>query len=106
MPALIPGEQHQAVGLVGEPLEDVDKFKYFGSMFAANGCGTEEIRSRINLARFASSRLQFCLWSRLEISRKDWVKVSSALAQDRRAWSASVQYVVNSIGDARSTLLG
>ncbi len=34
--------------------------------------------------------------------RKDWVKVSSELAQDRRAWSASVQDVVNSIGDAGS----
>ncbi len=29
---LIPGEQHQAVLLGGEPLEDVDKFKYLGSV--------------------------------------------------------------------------
>ncbi len=43
MSALIPGEQHQAVLLDGEPLEDVDKFKYLGSMFFANGQGTEEI---------------------------------------------------------------
>ncbi len=34
--------------------------------------------------------------------RKDWVKVSSELAQDRRAWSASVQNVVNAVGDAGS----
>ncbi len=32
--------------------------------------------------------------------RNDWVKVSSELTQDRRAWSASVRDVVNSIGDA------
>ncbi len=32
--------------------------------------------------------------------RKDWVKVSSELVQDRRAWSASVRDVVNMIGDA------
>ncbi len=38
--------------------------------------------------------------------RKDWVKVSSELAQDRRAWSASVRDVVNSIGDAGSTRPG
>ncbi len=38
--------------------------------------------------------------------RKDWVKVSSELAQDRRAWSASVRDVVNAIGDAGSTHLG
>ncbi len=37
--------------LDGEPLEDVDKFKYLASMFVANGQGAEEIRSRINLAR-------------------------------------------------------
>ncbi len=36
MSALIPGEQRQAVLLDGEPLEDVDKFNYLGSMFVAN----------------------------------------------------------------------
>ncbi len=35
--------------------------------------------------------------------RKDWVKVSSELAQDCRAWSASVRDVANAIGDAGST---
>ncbi len=34
--------------------------------------------------------------------RKDWVKFSSELAQDRRAWGASVRDVVNSISDAGS----
>ncbi len=32
--------------------------------------------------------------------RRDWVKVSSELAQDRRAWSVSVRDVVNFIGNA------
>ncbi len=31
--------------------------------------------------------------------RKDWVKVSSELAQNCRAWGAPVSDVVNSIGD-------
>ncbi len=35
--------------------------------------------------------------------RKDWVEASSELAQNRRAWSASVRDVVNAIGDAGST---
>ncbi len=35
-------------------MEDVDKVKYLGSMFVANGQGNEEIRSRINLARILS----------------------------------------------------
>ncbi len=37
---------------------------------------------------------------------EDWVKVSSELAQDRRAWNASVRDVVNAIGDAGSTRPG
>ncbi len=61
MSALIPGEQRQAVLLDGEPLEDVDKFKYLGPMFVANGMGNEEIRKRINLARSTFSRLQSCI---------------------------------------------
>ncbi len=68
MSALIPGEQRQTALRDGEPLEDVDKFKYLGSMFIANGQGTEEIRRRINLVRSEFSRLQSCLWSRHEIS--------------------------------------
>ncbi len=66
--AFIPGEQRQAVLLDGEPLEDVAKFKYLGSLFNANGQGTKEVRSTINLARYTFSRLQSCLWSRREIS--------------------------------------
>ncbi len=63
---LVPGEHGQAVILDGEQLEGVKKFKYLGSIFIANGQGTEEIRSRINLARYALSNLQSCLWSRRE----------------------------------------
>ncbi len=58
MSAFIPGESHLAVLLTGELLEDVEKFKYLGSMLAANGRGSEEIISRINPARSAFSRLQ------------------------------------------------
>ncbi len=38
--------------------------------------------------------------------RGDWVKVSSELAQDHRAWGASVRDVVNSIGATGSTRSG
>ncbi len=38
--------------------------------------------------------------------KQDCVKVSSELAQDRRAWSASVRDVVNTVGDAGSTRPG
>ncbi len=46
-----PGERHQAVLFGSELLENVDKFKYFGSMFITNVKRTEMIRSRIYLAR-------------------------------------------------------
>ncbi len=68
MSALIPGGQRQAVLFDGELLEDVDRFKYLASTFVANGQGTEDIRSTINLARSAFSCLQSCLWTRREIS--------------------------------------
>ncbi len=58
MSTLIPGEQRLAVLIDGEPVKDVDKFMYLGSMFVANGQVTEEITSIINLARSA-----FSLWS-------------------------------------------
>ncbi len=68
MSALISGEQRQAVLFDGKNLEDVEKLKCLGSMFVANDQGTEEISSRINLARSAFIRLQSGLWSRREIS--------------------------------------
>ncbi len=45
----------------GEPLEDVDKFKFLGSMFGVHGQGTEAIRNGINLARSAFSRREIYL---------------------------------------------
>ncbi len=72
MPAHIPGEQRQA-GL----LDGVDKFKYF----IASDQGTEEIRSRINLARSAFSRLQPCLWSRREMSLRTKGRVYQAVVR-------------------------
>ncbi len=76
MPALNPGEQRQTVLLDGELLEDVDKFKYLGSMFVAHGRGTREIRSRTNLARSAFPRRQSYDWSRREISLRTKGSVS------------------------------
>ncbi len=96
MSPLIPGEQRQAVMLDGDHLEDVDKFKYLGSMFVVNGQGTDEISSsRIKLARSAFSRLQSCLWSRREISLriKGWVYqavVRSILLYGCETWPVQV----------------
>ncbi len=81
MSELIRGEQRLAVLLHGEPLEDVDKFEYLGSVFVANGQGTEEIRSRIYLARSAFSRLQSRLWSRHEITLRTKGRVYQAVVR-------------------------
>ncbi len=51
MTVLITGEQRQAILLDGDPLGDVNKFKCLRSVLITNGHGTEEIGSRINLAR-------------------------------------------------------
>ncbi len=59
----------------------MERFKYLGSMFVANGQGTEETRSRINLARSAFSRLQSCLWSRCEISLRTKGRVYQAVVR-------------------------
>ncbi len=81
MSALIPGEQRQAVVFDGESSEDVEKFKFLGSMFVANGQGTEEIRSRINLVRSAFSRLQSYPWAPCAISLRTKGRVYQAVAR-------------------------
>ncbi len=74
--------RHKVVLLDGEALEDVDKVKYLGSMFALNGQGTEEVISRTNLTRSTFLRLQSCLWSRREIlfSTKDRVYQAAVIS--------------------------
>ncbi len=54
MSALIPGEQLHAVLPDDEPVQNGDKFKYFGSLLIENDQGTREIS--VNLSRCASSR--------------------------------------------------
>ncbi len=44
-----------------------------------------------------------CESSAAHNGKKDFLNVCSGLAQDRRAWSASVRDVVKAIGDAGST---
>ncbi len=95
MSALIPHDQRQAFLFDGEPLEDVHKFKYLGSMFDANGHGAEEIRSGIYIARSTFSRLQSCFWSRRYISLRTksriyQVVVRSILLYDCETWLVRV----------------
>ncbi len=89
MSVLIPGEQRQADLLDGEPLEDVEKYKYLSLMFGANGRATQEIGNRINLARFAFSRL----WREISLrtkSRLYQVVVRSILLYGSETWTVRV----------------
>ncbi len=65
------------------------KFKSLGTMSVANGQGTEEIRSRIDLARSAFSRLLFCLCSRREGGVYQ-AEVRSILLYGCETWPARV----------------
>ncbi len=58
---------------------DIGKFKSLGMTFVANGQNTEEIRSRIVIARSAFSCLQSCIWSRREISLRTKGRVYQAV---------------------------
>ncbi len=88
--ALIPGEQRQVDLLDGEPLEDVDKFKYLGSI---NSQGTKETRNRINLARSDLSRLQSCLWSWREISLRTKGRVYRAVVRSTLLYNCETWHV-------------
>ncbi len=79
MSALVPCEQHQAVLPDGEPSKDVEKYRHLGSIFIANGQGTEKFRSRINPIRSGFFRLQSCLWLRREISLRREDRVNQAV---------------------------
>ncbi len=50
-------------------------------MLITNGQGTEDVRSRINLALSEFSRLQPCLWSRREISLRTKGRVYQAVVR-------------------------
>ncbi len=83
--ALIPGEQRQAVRLDGEPLEDVDKFKYLGHMCSANDQGTEGHKKQNYSGSFRIlSPENTCLWQRRAI----WLRTKG------RVYQAVVRYTV------------
>ncbi len=83
--------------LDGEPLEDTDRFKHPGFIFIANGQNTEDIRSKINLARSAFSHLQSSYWSRREVSLRTKGRVYQIVVRlirpySRKAWPVRVAH--------------
>ena len=77
--SLLPNEPTQSVMLAGHPIEEVETFKYLGSIFGATGQSVWEVNNRINLARVAFNRLKSCLWVRREISLKTKGRIYQAL---------------------------
>ena len=64
-----------AVEIRGEELEDVDHFKYLGSVIMSNGQSKREVEARIRAARTAFSQFSKVLWRRKEIALPVKVKV-------------------------------
>lgn len=76
----VPTEK-QPIVLGGEVLEEVDRFKYLGSILTATGQGKEDIISRIANAQLAFCCLQSRLWSRREIKLATKIRVYQALVR-------------------------
>jgi len=61
--------------------EEVDQFRYLGTIFIPNGQSKDEILGRIAQARAAVGRLQRCLWYRSEIRRSTECRIYQALVR-------------------------
>ncbi len=75
-----PSKQRQAILLDGEPLDKFDQF--LNSVIIAKDQGTEEIKSKIDLARFAFSHLQ------------SWLRRGISLPTKGRVYRAVVRSIV------------
>ena len=67
------------VTLNGSQIEDVQSFKYLGSMINATGESSEEIRNRISSAWNVFLQLKNSLWKRSEISPRTKLRVYEAM---------------------------
>ncbi|MDY6930075.1 MAG: reverse transcriptase family protein [Pseudomonadota bacterium] len=79
--ALVPDDQHTAITIDGEPLEEVDSFIYLGSKCIPTGQGFADIDRRISLARSTFACLQKGLWSRREISTRTKSRIYQAVVR-------------------------
>ena len=73
-----PNMPNQCLSISGEPIEQVDSFKYLGSTLLPNGQAKEEIVLRTNNARSVFLQLRRVLWARSEISLRTKLQVFRA----------------------------
>ncbi len=87
-------------------LQDVPKVSQSWTLFCPHrlACGADELEASLKTWATTNEAGLEPLSKLLAFEharwKKDWLKASSELAHDRRAWNAFVRDVVNLIGDA------
>jgi len=66
------------ISVYGSELENVDSFRYLGSLLSADGCSDRDIVSRIGFAQASFQQLYPCFFSRKDISIQLKVRVYMA----------------------------
>jgi len=67
-------KQEQPIELQGENILDTDRFTYLGSMVSQDGGADDDIRSRINKARFAFTTLH-AIWRSKTLSLQNKIRI-------------------------------
>lgn len=67
------------LAVAGEPIEQVDDFKYLGSLISASKiAATADVVARIGSAQSAFASLRWCLWKKRNVSLKTKMRVFNA----------------------------
>ena len=67
------------LALRGEPIEQVEEFKYLGSLISSTSvAATKDVNARIGSAQAAFASLRWCLWKKKNVSLKTKMRVFNA----------------------------
>ena len=69
------------INVMGEAVEEVQHFKYLGSMITPSGQPVEEVKARISAAHAVFAQLNKSLWRRREISLRTKIKIYKAVVR-------------------------
>ena len=69
------------IDVMGEAVEEVQRFKYLGSIITPSGQPVEEVKARISAAHAVFAQLNNSLWRRREISLRTKIKIYKAVVR-------------------------